>query len=56
MDIQEALRNFGLNDKEARVYVALLELGQTTAYAIAERSGLKRPTVYVILDDLRQKG
>lgn len=56
MTIQEALSNFGLNEKEAKVYVALLELGQTTAYAIAGRGGLKRPTVYVVLDELRQKG
>lgn len=55
MTIQESLRDFGLNEKEARVYVSLLELGQATAYAVAERSGLKRPTVYVVLDELRQK-
>ena len=54
--INDALKNLGLNDKEARAYAALLELGQTTAYAVAERSGLKRPTVYVVLDELRQKG
>lgn len=56
MTIQESLRNLGLDDKEGRVYVALLELGQTTAYAIAERCGIKRPTVYVVLDELRLKG
>lgn len=56
MNIQESLKNLGLNDKQAKVYVALLELGQVTAYAIAERCGIKRPTVYVVLDELRQKG
>lgn len=56
MNISESLRDLGLNDKEAKVYVALLELGQVTAYAVAERCGLKRPTVYVVLDELRQKG
>jgi sugar-specific transcriptional regulator TrmB len=45
----------GLNEKEAEVYLALLALGKATAYAIAKRSGLKRPTVYMILDQLRQK-
>lgn len=54
--INESLQNLGLNEKEAKIYVALLELGQTTAYAVAERCGLKRPTVYVVLDELRQKG
>lgn len=56
MEIKEALQNIGLNEKEAFVYTALLELGQATAYKIAQKSGLKRPTVYVILDELRLKG
>lgn len=56
MRIEESLRSLGLNDKEGSVYVALLSLGQTTAYAVAEKSGLKRPTVYVVLEDLRKKG
>ncbi len=56
MDIKEALKNLGLNEKEAKVYITLLEIGQTTAYKIAEKSGLKRPTVYVVLDELRMKG
>lgn len=56
MRIEESLRNLGLNSKESTVYVTLLSLGQSTAYAIAEKSGLKRPTVYVVLEDLRKKG
>jgi len=56
MRIEESLRNLGLSEKEGAVYLALLSLGQTTAYAVAEKSGLKRPTVYVVLDDLRKKG
>lgn len=56
MQIEDALRNLGLDIKEARVYRALSELGQSTAYAVAEKSGLKRPTVYVVLDELRMKG
>ena len=56
MRIDESLRSLGLNEKEGAVYLALLSLGQTTAYAVAEKSGLKRPTVYVVLDDLRKKG
>lgn len=56
MKIEESLKNLGLNDKEVKTYIALLELGESTAYAIAERSGLKQPTTYVILEELRQKG
>jgi len=50
------LRDAGLEPKEAEVYISLLRLGTATAYRIAELSGLKKPTVYVILEDLRQKG
>lgn len=53
---EEALQGLGLNQKEALIYVSLLQLGKATAYKIAQKSGLKKPTVYVILEELRQKG
>ncbi len=56
MQIVEALQNIGLNEKEAKVYTALLSLGESTAYVIAERAGLKKPTTYVILEQLIKKG
>jgi sugar-specific transcriptional regulator TrmB len=56
MDIIESLKSFGLNEKEAKVYLALLQLGKTTAYAVSTRSGLKKPTTYVILEQLIKKG
>lgn len=49
------LGSAGLNEKEARVYIALLQLGKASAYAISSRSGLKKPTTYVILDELIKK-
>lgn len=54
--IKEALKNLGLNEKQTIVYLNLLQLGNTTAYKIAQKSGLKRPTVYVVMEELRQKG
>ena len=56
MNLQESLKNLGLNEKEAKVYLALLQLGSTTAYSVALRSGLKKPTTYVILGQLVEKG
>ena len=56
MTIIEALQNLGLTDKEARVSTALLKRGQCSAYGISEESGLKKPTTYVILDELIEKG
>jgi sugar-specific transcriptional regulator TrmB len=50
------LLNIGLNEKQAQVYLALLKLGKGSAYAISEESGLKKPTTYVILDELVNKG
>lgn len=56
MNIEKVLKIIGLKDKEARVYFASLQLGQDTAYNIALKSGLKRPTVYFILERLLEKG
>lgn len=56
MEYLDLLKNLGLNDKEATVYFSLLQLSQPTAYLIAQKSGLKKPTTYVILDSLIKKG
>jgi len=50
------LKSLNLTDKEARVYLALLELGPSTPYRIAKRARLKRPTAYVIAEELAEKG
>ncbi len=55
MRINEALQALGINEKESLVYVALLQLGRASAYSISEKSGLKKPTTYVILDELIKK-
>lgn len=46
----------GLTEKQSAVYMALLQLGKASAYSIATKSGLKKPTTYVILDELIKKG
>ena len=56
MEIKDALEVLGLNDKQAAVYVALLQLGKSSAYGVATKSGLKKPTTYVVLDELVKKG
>src|SRR3989344_690361 len=55
-DLAKTLEQIGLSPKEAQVYLALLSLESCTAYEIAQHCEVKRPTVYVILEDLRQKG
>lgn len=56
MDISEALSVLGLNEKQTAVYMALLQLGKGSAYSIADKAGIKRPTAYVILGELIDKG
>lgn len=54
--IINALISLGLTDKEAKIYLALYKVGQATAYEIAKEAGMKRPTVYVLIEELRKKG
>jgi len=56
MGIEQVLETIGLDEKEAKVYLACLKIGQETAYNITQKSGLKRPTVYFILDKLIKRG
>lgn len=52
----KTLQKLGLNEKEAKVYLANLELGPAKIPEIAEKSGIKRTTVYVVIESLMQKG
>lgn len=52
MLINESLEKFGLSTKEAKVYLAALELGRTTVQAIAKKAGLPRSTTYSVLESL----
>jgi len=56
MNIIQALKNIGLNEKEAKVYVSLLQTGKSTAYSVAKHANLKKPTTYVVLEDLIDRG
>lgn len=50
------LEHLGLSYEEAKVYIAALELGETTVARIADRSGLKRTTIYGYIEELKKKG
>lgn len=56
MDYENTLKNLGLLEKEIKVYLSLLQLGRATAYHIANRSGVKKSTTYIVLDSLINKG
>lgn len=51
-----SLQEAGLSEKEARVYLAMLELGESSIIPIALRAGIKRTTVYNYLDEFRRQG
>lgn len=46
----------GLEEKEAHVYAAILELGEATIAQITKKSVIKRSTVYEMLELLKKKG
>ena len=51
-----ALEKFGLSEKEAKIYVACLELGEATAYDIALKTHLPRTLMYDLLKRLMERG
>ena len=53
---EEALRKFGMSDREIRIYLALLELGEALASKISEKTDIPRTLVYDILENLMNKG
>ncbi|MDD3486878.1 MAG: helix-turn-helix domain-containing protein [Candidatus Moranbacteria bacterium] len=52
----EDLKNAGLSQNEAKVYLAALELGETSIYRLAKKSGVKRTTTYLAVETLKEKG
>jgi len=56
MSTHESLREIGLNDKEIKIYMALLKSGRMTPAALAKLSKISRPTVYNIAKSLLSKG
>jgi len=50
------LQSIGLVKEEADVYLAGLELGETSVQNLAKKAGIKRPTTYKILEKLMENG
>lgn len=50
------LQNIGFTNAQIKVYLALLELGQTTSGPIIKRSGLQNSVVYNALNQLIEQG
>lgn len=52
MDNISLLRELGLNEKVAKVYLAILELGSSTILPISQKSGVKRTSIYNFIEEL----
>lgn len=46
------LQELGLGSKAAAVYLAILELGSSTVKPVAQKSGVKRTSIYNFIDEL----
>lgn len=56
MRVKEVLKQLNIGGNKADVYLACLEMGGATAYSISKKTGIKKPTVYDILDQLVGEG
>ncbi|MFQ5405925.1 MAG: TrmB family transcriptional regulator [Candidatus Micrarchaeia archaeon] len=54
--IINSLRQLGLNQYQAKVYLALSALGKSTAGEISDKSEVPRARAYDVLEELSQKG
>ncbi len=56
MEAKQSLKNFGLTENEAEVYLLLLKLGNAPASEIAGKTNIHRINIYDILERLQEKG
>lgn len=56
MALEKFLKNLGLKEKDQKVYLALLKLGDATCSRVARVARIKRTTTYHVLENLKEKG
>src|SRR3989344_8602544 len=54
--LEKYLQDLGLSDKEALIYLALLQVDGATALDLSKKTKINRSTVYVVIDALLKKG
>lgn len=54
--LEKYLQEIGLNEKEAAIYLALLQVDAASVIDVAKKTGINRSTVYVVLEGLMKKG
>lgn len=53
--LENELQQLGLNDSESKIYLIALDLGVATIQELTDQSGIKRSTVYNIIESLINK-
>jgi len=54
--MEEILRQFGLREKEIKIYLSLLKLGTSSVRKVSSESRINRGTSYDVLKDLIKIG
>jgi sugar-specific transcriptional regulator TrmB len=54
--LSRALESIGLHENEANLYLASLSMGPSTILKLSRASGMKRTTIYSVVESLKQKG
>ena len=55
-ELLNTLKNMGLDDKEAELYLASISLGDANMTELAKKAGVKRTSAYVVFKSLEKKG
>ena len=55
-ELQKDIISAGLSENEAAIYLAALELGETTVSRLARKAEIKRTTAYLVIDSLKERG
>jgi len=56
MNIVPSLKQFGLSETEAKIYLELLKSLEAPVFKIAQKSGIPRTTTYKVLESLKRSG
>lgn len=54
--LEKYLQEIGLSEKEAHIYLTLLQVDSESIQDLAKRTGINRTTVYPVLETLEKKG
>ncbi len=56
MELSQTLKSIGFDQKQSAIYLTCLQLGEDTVFNISTIARVKRPTTYVILQTLAERG